>query len=297
MAGVSVRPMTVADVPAVGQIIAEAFNDVWQRHGFPAPWPRPETAELMTGVYAGYPEARGFVAECDGTLVGSGFAHIRGDKAGIGPVTVAPEAQSRGVGRALMARLLEETGGCSSVRLIQDPFNNASFSLYSKLGFVPRDVVARFVTEDPRPAQSGNSCAVRAMTADDLESVAALDEQKTGMSRPPDYALLMSLGRQLVCQRDGCLTGFLCRVPTDDEVMLGPGAAETLDDLQALLCEALRVPGPRRMRLWLTASQHDLLRCVFDAGFVISSISTYMVKGAWQPPPGPHFMAMFPEAI
>jgi len=135
------------------------------------------------------------------------------------------------------------------------------------------------------------------MTADDLESVAALDEQKTGMSRPQDYALLMSLGSQLVCQRNGRLTGFLCRVPTDDEVMLGPGAAESLEDLRTLLEEALRVPGPRRMRLWLTASQHELLRCVFDAGFVISSISTYMVKGEWQPPPGPHFMAMFPEAI
>jgi len=297
MAGVSVRPMTVADVPAVGRIIAVAFNDVWQRHGFPAPWPRPETAELMTGVYVGYPEARGFVAERDGTLVGSGFAHIRGDKAGIGPVTVAPEAQSRGVGRALMARLLEEARECSSVRLIQDPFNNVSFSLYSKLGFVPRDVVARFVTEDPRPAPPGNSPAVRAMTTSDIESVAALDERKTGMRRRPDYTLLLSLGSQLVCQRDGRLTGFLCRVPTDDEVMLGPGAAESLEDLRVLLEEALRTPGPRRMRVWLTASQHELLRCVFDAGFAISSVSTYMVKGKWQPPPGPHFMAMFPEAI
>jgi predicted N-acetyltransferase YhbS len=289
--------MTVADVPAVGRIIAEAFNDVWQRHGFPAPWPRPETADQMTGFYVNYSEARGFVAERDGTLVGSGFAHIRGDKAGIGPVTVAPEAQSRGVGRALMARLLDEARECSSVRLIQDPFNNVSFSLYSKLGFVPRDVVARFVTEDPRPTQPRNSPAVRAMTTDDLESVAALDERKTGMRRPLDYALLMSLGSQLVCQRDGRVIGFLCRVPTDDEVMLGPGAAETLDDLRALLGEALRIPGPHRTRVWLTASQHDLLRCVFDAGFAISSISTYMVKGDWQPPPGPHFMAMFPEAI
>jgi hypothetical protein len=135
------------------------------------------------------------------------------------------------------------------------------------------------------------------MTTADLDSVAALDERKTGMRRPPDYALLMSLGSQLVCRRNGRLTGFLCRVPADEEVMLGPGAAETLDDLRALLDEALAMPGPRRMRLWLTASQHELLRCVFDAGFAISSISTYMVKGEWQPPSGPHFMAMFPEAI
>ena len=94
---------------------------------------------------------------------------------------------------------------------------------------------------------------------------------------------------------------ILCRkrrnLDADEEVMLGPGAAESLDDLRTLLDEALRIPGPRRLRLWLTASQHELLRCVFDAGFAISSISTYMVKGEWEPPPGPHFMAMFPEAI
>ena len=295
--GISVRPMTAADVPAVGQVIAVAFNDVWQRHGFPMPWPRPETAELMTGAYVSYPEARGFVAEHNGRLVGSGFAHVRADKASIGPVAVAPGVQGRGAGRAIMERLLDETRECSSVRLIQDAFNNVSFSLYSKLGFVPREIVARFVAEDARPKPPENSLAVRTMTTADLDSVAALDERKTGMRRHPDFALLLGLGSQLVCERDGSLTGFLCRVPADDECMLGPGAAETLDDLWALLCEAVRVPGPARVRFWVTASQHELVRYAFDAGFLISSLSTYMVKGEWTPPPGPHFMAMFPEAI
>lgn len=289
--------MTVADVPAVGQVIAVAFNDVCQRHGFPPPWPRPETAELMTSFYVGYPEARGFVAENDGRLVGSGFAHVRADKAGIGPVTVAPEAQGSGAGRAIMERLLEETRECSSVRLIQDAFNNVSFSLYSKLGFVPRDIVARFVADAPVPTPPSDSLAVREMIAVDLDSVAALDEQRTGMRRHPDFALLLSLGSQSVCERNGRLTGFLCRVPAADECMLGPGAAETLDDLWALVCEAVRLSGPARVRMWVTASQHELLRRVFESGFAISSLSTYMVKGEWQPPPGPHFMAMFPEAI
>jgi len=49
--------------------------------------------------------------------------------------------------------------------------------------------------------------------------------------------------------------------------------------------------------LWPSASQHDSLRYVFDSGFVISNIGTYMVRGEWQPPRGAHLMAMFPEAI
>jgi hypothetical protein len=153
------------------------------------------------------------------------------------------------------------------------------------------------VAEDPRPAPPANSLAVREMTTADLDSVAALDERKTGMRRRPDFALLLSLGSQLVCERDGRLAGFLCRVPADDECMMGPGAAETLEDLWVLLCEAVRLSGPARVRFWVTARQDELVRRAFDAGFLISSLSTYMVKGEWQPPPGPHFMAMFPEAI
>ena len=294
---ISVRPVTAADVSAVGEIIAVAFNDVFQRHGFPAPWPQLQAAEIVPSVYVSYPGVRGFVAQRDGRVVGSGFVLIRGDKAGIGPVAIAPEAQGSGAGRAIMERLLEEARDCSSVRLIQEAFNNVSFSLYSKLGFVPREVAPLLVAEDPRPKPAANSAAVRPMTPVDLEAVAALDARLTGMRRQPEYALLLGLGRQLVCERDGRLTGFLCRVSAGDSTLLGPAAAEGLDDLKGLLCEAAQLPGPRPIYLRLVASQHEVLRYVFDAGFVISNIGTYMVRGEWQPPRGAHLMAMFPEAI
>ena len=294
---VSIRPMTEADVPAVGEIIAVAFNDVFQRHGFPAPWPEPQAAVIMPSLYLNYPGARGFVAQRDGRVVGSGFALIRGDKAGIGPVSVAPEAQGSGAGRAIMERLLEEVRDCSSVRLIQEAFNTASFSLYTKLGFVVRDVAPLLVAEDPQPEPPANPPAVRPMTPADLESVAALDERLTGMRRRVDFAHLLSLASQLVSERDGRLTGFLCRALLGDSTLLAPAAAEEPDDLKALLCRAVELPGPRLTHIRPTASQPEVLRYVFDSGFVISNIGTYMVRGEWQPPRGAHLMAMFPEAI
>jgi len=294
---VSIRPMTEADVPAVGEIIAVAFNDVFQRHGFPAPWPEAQAAEVVPSLYVTYPGARGFVAQRDGQVVGLGFLYVRGDTAGIGWVAVAPEAQGSGAGRAIMERLLEEARDCSSVRLIQDAFNNVSFSLYTKLGFVVRDVAPLLVAEDPRPRPPASPSAVRPMTPADLESVAALEARLTGMRRQADYALLLPFRRQLVCERDGRTTGFLCRIPAADAILLGPAAGEQLDDLKALLCGAVELPGPRLTELRLTASQPELLRYVFDSGFVISNIGTYMVRGEWQPPRGAHLMAMFPEAI
>lgn len=293
----SVRPVTAADVSAVGEVIAVAFNDVFRRHGFPAPWPEPQAAGIVPSLYISYPGARGIVAQRDGRVVGLGFVLIRGDKAGIGPVAVAPEEQGSGAGRAIMERLLEEVRDCSSVRLIQEAFNNVSFSLYSKLGFVVRDVAPLLVAENPRPKPAANPPTVRLMTPADLESVAALDARLTGMQRQPDIALLLGFARQLVCERDGRLTGFLCRVSFGDNTLLAPAAAEELDDLKALLCRAVQLPGPRLTHLRLTARQHEVLRYVLDAGFVISNVGTYMVRGEWQPPRGAHLMAMFPEAI
>jgi hypothetical protein len=127
--------------------------------------------------------------------------------------------------------------------------------------------------------------------------VAALDERLTGMRRQQDIALLLGFATQLVCERDGRLTGFLCRAPFGDSTLLAPAVAEGPDDLKALLCGAVRLPGPRLTHLRPTASQPELLRYVFDAGFVISNVGTYMVRGEWQPPRGAHLMAMFPEAI
>ena len=135
------------------------------------------------------------------------------------------------------------------------------------------------------------------MTPADLEPVAALDKRLTGMRRQVDFAHLLSLASQLVSERDGRLTGFLCRALLGDSTLLAPAAAEEPDDLKALLCGAAQLPGPRLTELRLTASQPDLLRYVFDSGFVISNIGTYMVRGEWQPPRGAHLMAMFPEAI
>jgi len=295
--GVSIRLMTEADVPAVAEIIAVAFNDVFQRHGFPPPWPEPEAARIVPSLYVSYPGARGFVAQLDGRVVGSGFVLVRGDNAGIGPVSVAPEAQGSGAGRAIMECLLDEVRDCPSVRLIQEAFNTASFSLYTKLGFVVRDVAPLLVAEDPRPKPPADPPSVRAMTPADLESVAALDERLTGMRREHDFALLLGFASQLVCERDGRLTGFLFRAPFGDSTLLAPAAAEGTDDLKALLCGAVELPGPRLINMRPTAGQHELLRYVFDAGFVISNIGTYMVRGEWQPPRGAHLMAMFPEAI
>jgi GNAT superfamily N-acetyltransferase len=293
----TVRPIVLEDALVVGEIMASAFNEVFQRHGFAPPFPSVEAGKRLVALYAVYPEAQGFVAERNGRIVGSGFLHVRGDRAGIGPVTVDASAQGSGAGRAIMYRLLEESRQCSSVRLTQDAFNNVSFSLYSKLGFVPRDVLLPLAAEDPRPQPMANAAKVRLMTADDLDEVAALDTRVTGWARRCDFDLLLGFGPHLVCERAGRMVGYLCRMALDGVDYLGPAAAEEPDDLKSLLYQAAQMPGARAARISLHASQPELVQYAMDSGYAVTHLSIYMVRGDWQPPNGVCAIAHFPEAV
>jgi predicted N-acetyltransferase YhbS len=292
-----VRSIVLEDAPIVGEIMTVAFNDVFQRHGFPPPFPSVEAGRQLTALYAVYSETQGFVAERNGRIVGSAFLNVRGDKAGIGPVTVDPRAQGSGAGRALMHRLLEESRHCSSVRLTQDAFNNVSFSLYSKLGFVPRDVLAALAAEDPQPQPVPDAGKVRPVTAADLDEVAALDTRVTGLARRGDLGLLLGLGSHLVCQRGDRIVGYLCRVPLEGVDYLGPAAAEEPDDLKGLLYHAAQIPGPRAARIGLYASQPELVHYAMESGYTVFSLGTYMVRGDWEPPNGVCAIAQFPETL
>lgn len=293
----TVRPIVLEDASVVGEIMACAFNDVFQRHGFPPPFPSIEAGRHLAALYAVYSETQGLVAERNGRIVGSGFVHVRGDKAGIGPVTVDPEAQGSGAGRAIMYRLLEESRACSSVRLTQDAFNNVSFSLYSKLGFVPRDVVLALAAQEPRPQAVANEGKVRLMTAADLDGVAVLDTRVTGLARRCDLDLLLGFGPHLVCERANRIVGYLCRLSIGDVSYLGPAAAEEPDDLKSLLYHAAQMPGRRAARIGLHASQPELVQYAMESGYAVVNLSTYMVRGDWQPPNGVCAIAHFPEAV
>ena len=82
------------------------------------------------------------VAESDGRIAGSNCMDERCIIAGIGPITVDPATQNRGVGRKLMDAVLlrARERGFAGVQLVQAAFHNRSLSLYTTLGFdmIPR---------------------------------------------------------------------------------------------------------------------------------------------------------------
>ena len=77
--------------------------------------------------------------------------------AGIGPISVDPDMQNSGAGRAMMQHMLERVAanGFSGVRLVQTAYHNRSFSLYAKLGFEIREPLSVMIGPPIREAVPG----------------------------------------------------------------------------------------------------------------------------------------------
>src|SRR5262245_61175856 len=152
-----------ADATACGLICYEAFKSVCTAHGFPPDFPSPEVATEALSDALAHPGFYSVVAELDGRIVGSNFLDERSRIYGIGPISVDPNVQNRGIGALLMQDVLNraESQRVAGVRLLQAGFHNRSLCLYSTLGFRTREPMSilqgaplnrKFPGHDVRPA-------------------------------------------------------------------------------------------------------------------------------------------------
>ena len=138
---VTFRQAKPEDAAACGPICYAAFTRINAEHNFPPDFPDVDTAVGLLSMMFSHPGFYGVVAERDGTIIGSNVMDARSVIAGIGPITVDPDTQNSGVGRGLMQHMLDRAAarGAPGVRLVQAAFHNRSLSLYTKLGFDPRE--------------------------------------------------------------------------------------------------------------------------------------------------------------
>src|SRR5512132_3312744 len=95
-----------ADAAECARICFEAFKSIADRHNFPPDFPAPDVASGLMALLIAHPNVYSTVAELDGRIVGSNFLDERSQIAGVGPLTVDPKAQTRGIGRQLMENVL-----------------------------------------------------------------------------------------------------------------------------------------------------------------------------------------------
>ncbi len=293
---VTIRRMQEADIPRVGEIMVTAFNDVFRRHGYPEPFPSPEVGASLARGYLGLEPAQCFTASLNGHVVGSGFLHLRGNSAGIGPITVDPTCQTKGIGRAIMQAVIDAGSQCRSLRLVQDSFNVVSFPLYAKLGFVVRGTAASLVGHEIHAARVA-SVEIREWTAQDIGTLTALDKELTGIERVQDFRYFLNQPPQLIGFVAGKPAGYLCFLRTGAGTFLGPAAATEQSVLLALILRAAELEQGKALRMRFPTRHAELLQELLDLGFQVESLQTYMVRGPWEVPSGVGLLALFPEAL
>ncbi|PWU09855.1 MAG: GNAT family N-acetyltransferase [Terriglobia bacterium] len=230
---VVVRQARPEDAAVCGQICYNAFSTINQKHGFPCDFPGPEAALGVVSRLFSHPGFYCVVAEAGDRIVGSNCLDERSIIAGVGPITIDPEGQNRGVGRRLMQAVLDRAHdrGTAGVRLVQAAFHNRSLSLYASLGFDIREPLSCMQGRTAQRSVPG--CTVRAAQAADLEACNALSRQVHGFDRGGDLAEAIQHGIALVAERGGRITAYASSL-----AFFGHVTAETNLDLQALIASA-----------------------------------------------------------
>jgi GNAT superfamily N-acetyltransferase len=288
--------MRASDVPTVGAIFREAFNEIYTRRGYGPVVADESVGAVIADTYRSLDPAHCIVVERDGEIVASGFLHPRGETAGAGPITVVPAHQGTGVGQRLMQEVCRQAdqAGVRSLRLIQDAFNETAFALYGGVGFVCREVLARTSFRSERRRVDGTSR--RRATSRDLDGIVELEADLLGLRRRRDYELLLRVGEVFVDERDG-IRSSIARIVRGRVAVLGPAVAPTLEEMIRLIDFATRdLPPGTDTRLLLPARCPDLHAALDDRALEVHSLCLYMVRGDYEPFRGYYVPTLFPES-
>lgn len=182
-------------------------------------------------------------------LLGVCFTHERETHVAIGIVATAPEAAGRGVARRMVeAALAKARRRGKPARLVSSLLNLDSFSLYTRLGFVPGPIFQDLLLPVPETglaiAAPAGAERVRLALPDEAARLADFEHSLQGIRREKDYRFFLAnpVGdwRVLVIEQPGGeLAGVLVVSRHPAFCMLGPGVAADEEAAAALLWRGL----------------------------------------------------------
>jgi GNAT superfamily N-acetyltransferase len=226
----------------------------------------------------GHPAFYSVVAESDGHVVGSNFLDERSRIVGVGPITVDPAIQDRGVGRVLMHDVMRRAAerDAPGVRLLQVAYHNRSLSLYAKLGFQVRDVVACM----QGPALGGEipGYQTRPATPNDVEACNTICFAVHGHDRAGEVADAIAQGTALVVEHDGRISGY-----ATDLGLFAHAVGESNEEIKALIRAAKAFTGPGVL---VPTTNADLFRWCLDQGLRVVQLTSLMTIGLYTRPRG-----------
>lgn len=270
---------------------------------------RAEPFRLFPDVYAALDpgEAIAAFAPDTGELVGVCFVHPRETHVSVGIVATQPETQSRGVARAMLAPVLERARRLGQpVRLVSSLLNLDSFSLYSRLGFVPYTIFQDLALAVPKegfaaPRPPGAERVRRVTDPAEAARLADFEHALQGIRREQDYAFFIrnpvgDWRLWAVEDEAGRLDGVLAASHDPAFVMLGPGVARTEAAAAALLWRALDAMRGLAPVFLVPSQASGLVRQCYSWGARNVELHVAQTTGPLLPASGIVFPTFLPES-
>ena len=222
-----VRTATPLDVETMCDIFFASYNDLHRRHGLAEenPEDRDWLADAIRHVLRTDPDGT-VLATDDGTPTAFATSYLRDSYWFLSFLFVSPDAQGRGVGKALLdAAMPPESDGLTRA-LVVESFQPVSTGLYAGHGITPRGVryVLTGLTDPARLPESGTGIEVADVTSDAIAEMSELDRRQLGFARPADHEWwLRSEMTARAYRRHGALVGYAY---VDEEGIVGPALGE-----------------------------------------------------------------------
>jgi GNAT superfamily N-acetyltransferase len=247
--------MTEADVAAVHAVSVLAFEDLARRGGHePEPRPDPAVAHIRIRHVLGTDPGGSWVAESGDGILGCALGIVREGVWGLSLLVVRPDAQSAGLGRALLARAHAYGDGARGRIILASPDPRA-LRAYARLGLTAHPCLwARGV-----PLGVTVPPGVRPGTLADLPLTEAVDREVRGAAHGQDIAALVQAGAKLLVAPS---RGYALHKGGELKLL----AARDEDAARELLQAALAAAGEEKATVdWLTAGQDWAVPVCLDA--------------------------------
>ena len=246
--GITIRNLRAADLDAADRIYRAAFGRDDSR--------KPEIAFYLTLQSGGW-----LLASLDGEPAGFVGAINYGPFAYVGMMCVCPETQRRGIGRALMERLLTwlDKRNCPLVML---DATAAGAPLYLKLGF--EETGEMYTCRWHGQIRPGDvSAGIQDLLPEHLSELAAFDTPIFGANRSAvfaEYVRRFPHRGFIVWDKAGQVSGYIF----GQARRIGPWVARRPEDAEALLGKALSLDYEHSPIMAVPAANpavNDILRC------------------------------------
>jgi predicted N-acetyltransferase YhbS len=279
------RPGRIDDVNEVGRIIFDAFTSLANKHHFLSDFPTPNAGIDGASYFLSNPGFYSVVVEYNGKTIGSNFLDERSNMvAGVGPITLDPNYQNKGVGRQLMKNVMERAVNKNfpAIRLLQASYNSQSLSLYVSLGFEIKEPISNIQGKPIQKVIPGRD--VRKATESDLKTCNAICKEIHGHDRNGELRESIRQGTAQVVLCEDKITGY-----TTGLTFFNHSVGFTNDDVMALIASSLSYTtndsygGPG---ILIPSRNTQLLRWCLDNGLKLVQQLTLMTIGLYNEPAG-----------